>query len=420
MLRNDSPNDAAIAADSIARAQLRAAMVQCGLAAEGGSHWRISSRLCLSVEHGDYNGTDLFGVGIDRFLHVAARPNQSGRIRVFSANAPTAGIVAFDASTPPDAQRERADDEWSAFPIGAAHVLRDSGFQVANGLDAIVWSEIPGGGMSRSAALSIGPLLAFANEPDALLTDRMRLARLAQRIENEHAGSPCGLLDPLMICHARRDAAVLWRNGSDAPQQVAWGGSRQSLCMLALDTGRSRRGLQNATYPQRVRECAQILATVQPHTGGESLADVVRDEHHERAMAALADSPPELRARLRYLRGASLRLPRMVDAFARGDARELGACMRLDGISLRDDYCISGPELEAMCDIVRAQDGAFGERMLGGGDCGTSGAIVDPARADAILAAVHNEYPRRCPAFAASFATFRCATADGIARMRIL
>ena len=409
-----------MASESNACVQLRAAMEQCGIDVGGGSHWRISSRLCLSVEHGDYNGTDLFGVGIDRFLHVAARPNDSGRIRVFSANAPTAGIVAFDACTPPEAPRATGADDWSAFPIGAAHVLRDHGFGLASGLDAIVWSEIPGGGMSRSAALSIGLLLAFANDPDALLTDRMRLARLAQRVENEHTGSPCGILDPLMICHARRNEAVLWHNGSDAPETVAWGGPPDALCMLALDTGRSRKGLQNATYPQRVRECAQILATAQPHVGGESLADLVRDNRYERAMAALADSPPQLLARLRYLRGAVLRLPRMIDAFANGDARELGACMRLDGISLRDDYCISGPELEAMCEIVRAQDGAFGERMLGGGDCGTSGAIVDAAHADAILAAVHEEYPRRCPEFAASFATFRCATADGIARMRSL
>ncbi len=391
-------------------------MAECGLDAHGDVHWRVSSRLCLSVEHGDYNGTDLFGVGIDRFLHVAARRNDSNRIRVFSANVPDAGIVAFDSSAPPAAPRDVAGDAWPAFPIGAASVLLDDGFRIARGLDVVVWSEIPGGGMSRSAALSIGLLLALADDPSALIADRMRLARLAQRVENEHVGSPCGILDPLMICHARKDAAVLWRNGAAAPESVRWGAASDALCMLALDTGRSRKGLQNATYPRRVQECAQILATARPHTGGESLADLVRDDRYERAMATLADSPPELRARLRYLRGASSRLPRMVAAFAQGDARELGACLRLDGISLRDDYCISGPELEAMCDIVRAQEGSFGERMLGGGDCGTTGAIVDPARADAIVAAVRRDYPLRCPSHAATFATHRCATADGIAQ----
>lgn len=417
MHRTEGNPAAAITAESRACTQLRAAMTDCGLDARGDVHWRVSSRLCLSVEHGDYNGTDLFGVGIDRFLHVAARRNQSGRIRIFSANAPDAGIVAFDAKSPPVAPPSFVDDAWPAFPIGAARVLLDEGRAIADGLDVVVWSEIPGGGMSRSAALSIGLLLAFAHEPAELLSDRMRLSRLAQRVENEHAGSPCGILDPLMICHARKDAAVLWRNGNSAPETVAWGGTADALCMLALDTGRSRKGLKDATYPRRVQECAQILATAKLRIGGESLADLVRDDRYERAMASLADGPPELRARLRYLRGATSRLPRMVAAFARGDARELGACMRLDGISLRDDYSISGPELEAMCEIVRAQAGSFGERMLGGGDCGTTGAIVDPARADAILAAVRREYPLRCPAHAATFATHRCAVADGIVRL---
>ena len=404
---------------AVAPHRLRQAATERGLCIDDGFTWRISSRLCLGVEHGDYNGAELLGIGIDRFLWIAARDNSTRTARLFSCNRPDDGVVVFDPATPQKASRNAAASDWSPFAHGAADVLRSRGHAVRRGFDAVVYSEIPGGGMSRSAALSIALLLTFAAEPRALLADRMELARMAQAIENEHLGSPCGILDPLVIAHAHRGAAVRYQPDGHRVTHIPWGGDPMQLCVLALDTGRSRHGLQQATYPERVRECAQIVALAQPSLGGQSLAHLASGDRYERTLQLLTNAPSGLSARLRYLNGAIARFPRMLAAFAAGDARELGRCMREDGISLRSDYCISGPELEGMCEIARAHPGSFGERMLGGGDCGASGAIVDPACAEDILAAVQREYPKRFPAFAHAFATHRCAMADGIAAVAL-
>ena len=412
---NREPEDSG----AVAPACLREAATARGLDIGNGFAWRISSRICLGVEHGDYNGTELLGIGIDRFLWIAARDNATSTARLFSCNRADDGVVELDPSNPQKAARNAQPSDWTPFAHGAADVLRSRGHAVRRGFDAVIYSEIPGGGMSRSAALSIALLLTFAADPRALLEDRMELARMAQAIENEHLHSPCGILDPLMIAHAKRGAAVRYQPDWDRVTHVPWGGDPKSLCLLALDTGRSRHGLQQATYPERVRECAQILALLQPSLGGDSLADLASGDRYQRALQLLSHAPSDLSARLRYLSGAIARFPRMLAAFALGDARELGRCMREDGISLRSDYCISGPELEGMCELVRAHPGSFGERMLGGGDCGASGAIVDPEYADDILAAVHREYPRRFPAFARAFATHRCAMADGIAAVAL-
>lgn len=396
------------------RSQMLAAAMTCGLDVARGPTLRVSSRICLAVEHGDYNGTDLVGFGVDRFLWIAFSANDSGRVRAFSSAFPDAGVVSFDIERLPSAVDARGA-AWGSFAIGAARVLREHGLPRSRGADLVVHSEIPGGGMSRSAALSIGLLLALCADPELAASDRLRLSQMAQQVENDHVGSPCGILDPTMIAFAQAGRATFCRQHERRIERVEWGGDRRGLCALALDTGRARRGLLGATYPHRRRECEEILALVGPKLGCATLAEAADESRFASAAALLSATRPELLPRLRYLRNAQSRLPRLIDAFARGDAAALGACVRQDGFGLRDDYRISGPELEAMCDIVRAEPGCHGERMLGGGDCGASGAIVDPDFAESITDAVRREYPRRCPGYAHSFAVHRCGTADGIA-----
>ena len=98
----------------------------------------------------------------------------------------------------------------------------------------------------------------------------------------------------------------------------------------------------------------------------------------------------------------------------RGTSPPLACLFREDGIGLRDDYKISGPELETMCDIVRTVPGVYGERMLGGGDKGASGALVAAGSVDAVREAVENAYPRSRPANADHYAVHVCKVVDGV------
>lgn len=408
----------AVESDGRARERLASAARATGLLkATGGENAglvRVSSRLCLSVEHGDYNGTDLFGIGLDRYLWLAFAPNELGIVRAFSADFAGEGIVAFDPARVPLPTSSAAPSVWARFPLGAHFVLERSGRTCRRGFDVVIASDIPSGGMSRSAALSLALLLATMVQNRIALPGRLELARLAQAIENDYTGSPCGLLDPLMIAFARAGIGVHYSPASDTVRSVDWGGAAGSLCVLSLDTGRHRHGLGTSTYSIRRRECDALLSTLRQHLGVASLADAVRDDVHERAVQCTLARHPELLPRLRYLRGAVQRFPSMVAAFARGDAASIGSLVRKDGISLRDDYAISGPELETMCDLVRGLPQVHGERMLGGGDCGASGAIVDPAGAEAVRAHVEREYPLLQPAYAATFAVRECRPADGI------
>ena len=130
-----------------------------GLNVHGGRIRRTSSRFCLGVEHGDYNGTELFGVGTDRFLWLAYKPNGTGRVRLYSGNFPEDGIINFELGDIPAPQSAAIANTWARFPYGVDYVLHREGYELDRGFDAVLHGNIPGGGMSRSASLSLLSLI---------------------------------------------------------------------------------------------------------------------------------------------------------------------------------------------------------------------------------------------------------------------
>ena len=134
--------------------------LSAGIPMGGCSIRRSSSRFCLGVEHGDYNGTELFGVGTDRFIWMPFKPNDLGRLRLFSGNFEQDGLidVALDAIPEPGS----APDSWSRFPLGVAWILKQKGYNLQTGMDAVLYGNILGGDMSRSASLTLNLLISLA------------------------------------------------------------------------------------------------------------------------------------------------------------------------------------------------------------------------------------------------------------------
>ena len=160
---------------------------------------RTSSRFCLGVEHGDYNGTNLFGVGTDRYIWVAYKANGTSTIRLASGNFPDDGLITFaSGSYPTPPLTEQQSKSWARFPHGVDFVLRKEGLlQQSVGFDAVVWGNIPGGGMSRfdAAWLDVNEATLPPPAPGTLA----REVELAVQVENAYVGSPCGNLDQIMI-----------------------------------------------------------------------------------------------------------------------------------------------------------------------------------------------------------------------------
>ena len=376
---------------------------------------RTSSRFCLGVEHGDYNGTELFGVGTDRFIWMAYKPNGTDKVRLFSGNFPDDGVIECTIGDVPEPKSAAVADTWGRFPYGIDYILKREGFALTQGIDAVLYGNIPGGGMSRSASLCINLILSLFDANGIEVEEQVQIVDLAQAVENDYIGSPCGQLDQTMVLFAKEGMGTYYNPEDRSIEYVPIGAGATDFRIMVLDTGTDRPGLEKSTYAVRRRECEELVAILQEaNIEIDCLADIKDDATYDRI---IADFEPEHRdhcARLDYIFHAQQRFYQMMDAWKAGDIETVGAIFREDGIGLRDDYRISGPELEAMCDIVRSVPGVLGERMLGGGDKGASGALVKAESVEAVQQAVENAYPRSRPNFADRYAVHTCKVVDGV------
>jgi galactokinase len=393
--------------------QLFATATEQGLDISGGTVRRSSSRFCFGVEHGDYNGMELFGIGTDRFIWLAFKPNTTGRIRVFSENFPKEGIIEFALGESSDPSELR--DSWARFPHGVEYILRREGYDLTTGFDAVLSGNIPGGGMSRSASLALNLILTFFEVNQISIEDGMQVVDLAQMVETDYIGSPCGKLDQIMIYFAKAGMGTYYNPTANTIEHIPFGGDPDSFRIVGLDTGTKRPGLEKSTYKLRREECEAIRALLHREFGYKSLAEINTKARYQKAVGFLtAVAPVQAVSRLCYLYEAQCRFADTLDAWRSGDIERVGRNFRADGIGLRDDYVISGKELETMCDIARTVDGVYGERMLGGGDKGASGALIRTEAFDELERVVKRAYPLAHPDFAKDFAIHACRTVDGI------
>ena len=386
-----------------------------GIDVKGARVRRTSSRFCLGVEHGDYNGTELFGVGTDRFIWLAYRPNGTDRVKLFSANFPDDGIVDFRLGDVPQPKSASIADTWARFPYGVEHVLRREGLKLTQGIDGIICGDIPGGGMSRSASLTLNLILSLLDANGVGIEDEFKVVDMAQAVENDYIGSPCGQLDQIMILFARKDMGTYYDPKARTVNYVPLGAGTIDFRIVVMDTGTVRPGLEKSTYKVRRSQCEEFVSLLQIENYDiKCLADIKDEALYQRIMKQFCAKCPDLCDRLKYIYSAQKRFYEMLDAWKAGDVETVGRIFRTDGTGLRDDYKISGPELETMCDIARTVEGVFGERMLGGGDKGAAGALVRADSVDALKQAVDVAYPRSHPGYADSYAVHVCRVVDGV------
>jgi galactokinase len=388
---------------------------QANIDVSGAKVRRSSSRFCFGVEHGDYNGTELFGVGTDRFIWLAYKPSNTGRMRLFSGNFPDDGLVEFEIGKVPKPKSAEAADSWARFPYGVDYILRKQGYKLRTGIDGIIYGNIPGGGMSRSASLTLNLILSVFDANEIKVENQLDIVDMARAVENEYIGSPCGELDQIMILFARQNAGVHYRPQTRSIDYVPFRSGGEDFRIVILDTGTVRSGLEKSTYKIRRAECEEFVGLIRKAGYQiDTLADVNTDELYEEIIGQFGNEYPDLCDRLRYIYQAQQRFYEMLSAWKQGDIKTVGGLFNEDGIGLRDQYKISGPQLEAMCDIARQVPGVLGARMLGGGDKGAAGALVRADSVEALIQAVQREYPRRFPEYSKKFSVHVCSLTDGV------
>ncbi|MCJ7682368.1 MAG: hypothetical protein MUP70_16695, partial [Candidatus Aminicenantes bacterium] len=285
------------------------------------------------------------------------------------------------------------------------------------GMDALIYGNIPGGGMSRSASLTLNLLMCLLDINGYEVDDPFRIVDMAQSVENDYIGSPCGQLDQIMIMFAKDGVGTHFIPNRKEIRYVPLGGN-SDFRLVSLDTGTVRPGLEKSTYKIRRSECEEFAAMLQPEYGITHLAEITDEQNYRNILERYASNHPHLCSRFRYIFNAQKRFSQMLRAWSAGDIPTVGALFREDGHGLRDDYAISGPELETMCDIARTVDGVYGERMLGGGDKGASGVICRADSVETLRKAVDRAFPRTYPELKEKYAVHPLCLVDGISVLK--
>ncbi|TYP85980.1 galactokinase [Blastococcus xanthinilyticus] len=342
--------------------------------------WAAPGRVNVIGEHTDYNGGWVLPVALPHTTRAAVARRDDGLLVLASAQHPDA-----DAEIAVADLRPGRPGGWAGYPAGVVHALAD---RAAGGLSVLVDGDVPAGaGLSSSAALSCSVALAVRDLLELDL-DADDLVDVARRAENDFVGAPTGVLDQAaaILCTAGHALFLDTRDGTR--EQVPFDLAGAGLALLVLDTGTTHDHAEGG-YGDRRRECEEAARRLG--------VDLLREIDDVAALEPLADGTADgelLARRARHVVTEDARVLEVVAAL-RGDAdpRAMGPVLTAGHSSLRDDFEVSVPLLDATVEAAVAA-GAHGARMVGGGFGGSAVALIEAGAADDVTAAVTERFAR--------------------------
>jgi galactokinase len=357
--------------------------------------FRAPGRVNLIGEHTDYNDGFVLPIALDRDTVAAASERDDRRLVARSADGGEPGEIDLDAA--PTARR----GTWLDYVEGTARVVEER-FGRLRGADLLVAGDVPvGAGLSSSAALEISvgtALAALAGLP----LDGRALALAGQAAEHRFVGTRCGIMDQLASVLGRAGHALFVDCRSLDVRAIPVHPERAAV--LVFDSG-VRHQHSSGEYNVRRAQCEEAVARLAARRAGiRALRDVTPAELGE------AGLPEPLRRRARHVVTEIARTEEAAAALSRGDLGGFGRLMYASHASLRDDYEVSVPELDALVEAAAATSGVLGARMTGGGFGGCAIALVERARVQFAGASIAAAYAKR---FGRSPGWFVTSAADG-------
>jgi galactokinase len=331
---------------------------------------KAPGRVNLIGEHTDYNDGFVMPMAIDRATTVTATPR---RDRIVTAEARDLG--QSDRFT---LDRIEATGSWRDYVRGVVGAL-----SLEHGFDLRIESDVPrGAGLSSSAALEVAVARALSDAP------AIDLAILSQRVENEFVGVQCGVMDQLTVALAKADHALLLDCRDLTTRHIPI----PAEAAIVVCDSRMERRLASSGYNDRRAACQESAKLM----GVETLRDATLDQ--------VEQLPSSLRGRARHVLTENERTIAAAVALTAGDLAALGELMNDSHRSMRDDFEIVPPQLDALASAIRETPGCFGARLTGGGFGGATVNLVSPEAIEAVRA--------RAESLGAIF--YLCRAADGV------
>lgn len=346
-------------------------------------------RVNLIGEHTDYNGGYVFPAALKMRTTIVLRPNGENIVRMAATDLPDRVVLDINKI------EDYKDLRWGDYQAGIISEMIKDGYDIV-GCNMLFDDTTPhGGGLSSSAAIEVSTALAFAtlsNEKNGIKKDvnMIDMAKIGQRAENIYIGVNCGIMDQFASAMGKENHAIFLKC-SDLSYKlvpVVLNGKK-----IVISNTKKKHALGDSKYNERRSECEkgfEILKSVMPEKTCLGEISVEEFEKHRHVI----DDDTVLK-RVRHVIYEDDRVEKSVSALLDGDIHKFGELMNKSHDSLRDDYEVTGIELDTMVSEARKIDGVLGSRMTGGGFGGCTVSIVEDYAVDNFIAEVGKNYEEK-------------------------
>ena len=352
---------------------------------KGAGVYFAPGRVNLIGEHTDYNGGHVFPCALTIGTYAVARLRDDDKLCLFSMNFEDDGV---GESRLADIETKK-DGDWRNYPKGIVWAFGKKGYKVDKGLDILYFGNIPNGsGLSSSASIEV--LTGFIlKELFGFDVTNQDLALIGQFSENQYNGVNCGIMDQFAIAMGKKDCAI-FLDTADLSYEYAPIVLKGAKIVI-LNTNK-KRGLGDSKYNERRSECEAALAALQTKLSIKSLGELTEEEFE--ANKELIGDPVKIK-RAKHAVYENQRTIKAVKALKDNDLELFGKLMIASHDSLRDDYEVTGIELDTLVAEALKQQGVIGARMTGAGFGGCAVSIVKEEAVPAFIENVGKAYKEK-------------------------
>lgn len=367
-------------------------------------HFFAPGRVNLIGEHTDYNGGNVFPCAIDKGTYGLVKKRNDRRFRMYSENFADLGVMEFTL----DELTNDKKHDWANYPKGVIKMFLEAGQKIDSGFDILFSGNIPNGaGLSSSASIEMLTAIVL-KDLFHLSIDPVEMAQLGKKTENLFIGVNSGIMDQFAVAMGKKDNAILLDCNTLKYDYVPVVLKDE---VIVIANTNKRRGLADSKYNERRAECDEALAELQTKLPIKALGELSIEQFE--ANKNLIKSPVRQK-RAKHAVYENQRTLKAQKELSAGNLAEFGKLMNQSHISLRDDYEVTGVELDTLAALAWEQPGVVGSRMTGAGFGGCTVSIVKKDKVDDFIKNVGEAYKNKI-GYAADF--YIASVSDGAKKL---
>ena len=367
-------------------------------------HFFAPGRVNLIGEHTDYNGGNVFPCAIDKGTYGLVKKRNDRKFRMYSENFADLGVMEFTL----DELTNDKKHDWANYPKGVIKMFLEAGQKIDSGFDILFSGNIPNGaGLSSSASIEMLTAIVL-KDLFHLSIDPVEMAQLGKKTENLFIGVNSGIMDQFAVAMGKKDNAILLDCNTLKYDYVPVVLKDE---VIVIANTNKRRGLADSKYNERRAECDEALAELQTKLPIKALGELSIEQFE--ANKDLIKSPIRQK-RAKHAVYENQRTLKAQKELSAGNLAEFGKLMNQSHISLRDDYEVTGVELDTLAALAWEQPGVVGSRMTGAGFGGCTVSIVKKDKVDDCIKNVGEAYKNKI-GYAADF--YIASVSDGAKKL---